>query len=94
MSDNDIIIGFATIVVFGVGAQWVGRRSGIPSLLLLLPAGVLAGAVFGLVDPEQLFGDALFPGITLLVSLLLFQAALGLRVRDLPAPLEARCCGS
>ena len=84
MSDNDVIIGLATIVVFGVGAQWIGRRSGIPSLLLLLPAGVLAGSVFGLVEPEQLFGDALFPGITLLVSLLLFQAALGLRVRDLP----------
>ena len=84
MGDNDIIIGLATIVVFGVGAQWIGRRLGIPSLLLLLPAGVLAGAGFGLVDPEQLFGDTLFPGITLLVSLLLFQAALGLRVRDLP----------
>ncbi len=84
MSDNDVIIGLATIVVFGVGAQWIGRRLSIPSLLLLLPAGVLAGAGFGLVDPEQLFGDTLFPGITLLVSLLLFQAALGLRVRDLP----------
>ncbi len=83
MSDNEIIIGLATIVVFGVGAQWIGRRSGIPSLLLLLPAGVFAGAL-GLVDPEQLFGDTLFPGITLLVSLLLFQASLGLRVRDLP----------
>ncbi len=84
MGDNDIIIGLATIVVFGVGAQWIGRRSGIPSLLLLIPAGVLAGPVFGLVDPGQLFGDTLFPGITLLVALLLFQAALGLRVRDLP----------
>jgi NhaP-type Na+/H+ or K+/H+ antiporter len=84
MPDDQIIIGLATIVVFGVGAQWIGRRSGIPSLLLLLPAGVLAGAVFGLVNPEDLFGDTLFPGITLLVSLLLFQAALGLRVRELP----------
>jgi NhaP-type Na+/H+ or K+/H+ antiporter len=84
VGDNEIVIGLATIVVFGVGAQWIGRRSGIPALLLLLPAGVLAGGVFGLVEPEQLFGDALYPGITLLVSLLLFQAALGLRVRDLP----------
>ena len=39
MGDSDIIVGLATIVVFGVGAQWIGRRSGIPSLLLLLPAG-------------------------------------------------------
>ncbi len=84
MGDNDIIIGLAAIVIFGVGAQWIGRRSGIPSLLLLLPAGVLAGPVLGLVDPGQLFGETLFPGITLLVALLLFQAAQGLRVRDLP----------
>jgi NhaP-type Na+/H+ or K+/H+ antiporter len=84
VGDNEIVIGLATIVVFGVGAQWIGRRSGIPSLLLLIPAGVLAGPVFGLVEPEQLFGQTLFPGITLLVSLLLFQTALGLRVGDLP----------
>ncbi|HZJ26910.1 MAG TPA: sodium:proton antiporter [Acidimicrobiia bacterium] len=84
MSDSEIIIGLSTIVVFGVGAQWIGRRAGIPSILLLLPAGVLAGGVLGWVEPEEMFGDTLFPGITLLVSLLLFQSALGLRIRDLP----------
>lgn len=84
LSDNEIIVGLATIVVFGVGAQWIGRRLGFPSLLLLLPAGLLAGDVFGLVEPEELFGDTLFPGITLLVALLLFQSGLQLRLSDLP----------
>jgi NhaP-type Na+/H+ or K+/H+ antiporter len=84
MSDSEIIIGLATIVVFGVGAQWIGRRTGVPSLLILLPAGLLAGDVLGLVEPEKLFGDLLFPGVTLLVSLLLFQSGLQLRLRDLP----------
>lgn len=83
MSESEVIVGLSTIVVFGVTAQWIGRRFGIPSILLLLPAGVLAGGVLGWVDPEELFGETLFPGITLLVSLLLFQSALGLRVRDL-----------
>ena len=83
MSENEIVVGLSTIVIFGVAAQWVGRRTGIPSILLLLPAGMLAGGVLGWVEPAELFGDSLFPGITLLVALLLFQSALGLRVRDL-----------
>lgn len=83
MSDNEIIVGLMTITVFGVGAQWIGRRLGFPSLLLLLPAGLLAGDVFGLVDPQELFGDTLFPLVTLLVALLLFQSGLQLRLSDL-----------
>jgi hypothetical protein len=38
LSDTDIYI-----AVFGIGGQWVGRRLGFPSLLLLLPLGLLAG---------------------------------------------------
>lgn len=84
MSDNEAIVGLVTIVVLGIGAQWIGRRLGFPSLLLLLPAGLLAGDVLGLVDPEALFGDTLFPLVTLLVALLLFQSGLQLRLSDLP----------
>lgn len=83
MTDNEIIIGLATIVVLGVGAQWIARRRSFPSLLLLLPFGLLAGSVLDL-EPEQLFGDTLFPGVTLLVGLLLFQSGLGLRFGELP----------
>ncbi len=84
MSDNQIILGLATIVLFGVGAIWIARRRAFPSLLLLLPAGLLAGSVLDLVEPEKLFGDTLFPGVTLLVGLLLFQSGLQLRLVDLP----------
>ena len=85
---DDAIVGLTTIVVLGVGAQWIGRRVGFPSLLLLLPAGMIAGDGLGLVDPEALFGETLFPLVTLLVSLLLFQSAQQLRLADLPR--EAR----
>ena len=84
LSDNQIIVALATIVVLGVGAQWVGRLLGFPSLLLLLPAGLFAGDVTGLVEPEKLFGETLFPLVTLLVALLLFQSGLKLRFADLP----------
>ncbi len=84
LSETDILVALATIAVFGIGAQWIGRRLGFPSLLLLLPAGLLAGDVLGLVEPEKLLGDLLFPLVTLLVALLLFQAGLQLRFADLP----------
>ena len=56
----------------------------IPVALLLLPLGLLAGDVFGLVDPEALLGDLLYPTVSLLVALLLFQSGLQLRFADLP----------
>ena len=79
LSETDIYLAVATIVVFGIGGQWIGRRFGFPSLLLLLPLGLLAGDVLGLVQPEALLGDLLFPTVELLVALLLFQSGLQLR---------------
>ena len=89
MDQNEIFLGFGTIIVFGIGAQWIGRRSGIPSLLLLLPAGLLAGDVLGLVEPVELFGDLLFPLVSLLLSLLLFQAGLQLRLQSFPREIRS-----
>jgi len=85
LSANEITIGLASIIVIGVAAQWIGRRFEFPAILLLLPAGFAAGAV-NLVDPDELFGPTLFPLVSLLVALLLFQAALQLRFGDLPGP--------
>jgi NhaP-type Na+/H+ or K+/H+ antiporter len=83
LSNNDIVVGLTTIIVFGIGAQWIARRLDFPSILVLLPLGLAAGEL-GLVEPEKLFGDTLFPLVTLLVSLLLFQAGLQLRLTELP----------
>lgn len=83
MGSTEITIALGTIVVFGVGAQWLGRKTGIPSIVLLLFAGIIAGPVAGLVDPEALFGELLDPAITLAVGLLLFDSGFELRLRDL-----------
>ena len=84
MDADQVIIGLSTIVVLGVGAQWIARRRDFPSLLLLLPAGLVAGNLLDL-DPEALFGDTFLPGVTLLVGLLLFHAGLQLRFTELPS---------
>jgi len=82
-STNDIIVGLAAILVFGIGAQWIARRLDFPAILLLLPLGLAAGEL-GIVEPDTLFGDTLFPLVTLLVALLLFQASMELRLTELP----------
>lgn len=75
---SDLAIGLAAIVVLGVGTQWLAARLKVPVILLLLVAGVAAGSS-SLVDPEHLFGETLFPAVSLGVGILLFEGGLGLR---------------
>lgn len=88
MDATEVTIALASIVVFGVGAQWLARRTGLPSIVLLLLAGIFAGPVTGLVDPEELFGEALDPLVGFAVGLLLFHAGLTLRYSELPRGLN------
>jgi len=88
MDATDVTIALGTIVVFGVGAQWLSRLSGIPSIVLLLFAGIIAGPVTGLVDPEKLLGDTLDPMISLLVGLLLFDSGMSLRWSQRPKDVD------
>ncbi|HRW39659.1 MAG TPA: cation:proton antiporter, partial [Aquihabitans sp.] len=73
-------VAIAAIAVVGVGAQWLAARVRVPSVLLLLPAGVLAGPVTGLVDPDELLGEALFPVVAVAVGLILFEGGTSLRL--------------
>jgi NhaP-type Na+/H+ or K+/H+ antiporter len=78
--ETDIMIGLTSIVVFGVGAQWLAAQLRVPAILLLLAAGVIAGPVTGLVVPDKLFGELTFPFVSLAVGLLLFEGGLSLRL--------------
>ena len=64
----------------GALAQWIAQRSGLPAVVLLLALGLLVGeAGFGLVQPAAL-GSGLEPLVGLLVSLVLFDGGLNLRL--------------
>lgn len=79
----DLGFALAAVVVLGVGAQWAASHLGVPSILLLLAVGVVAGPdVADVVDPDAMLGDLLFPAVSLAVGILLFEGGLGLRVRD------------
>jgi NhaP-type Na+/H+ or K+/H+ antiporter len=81
--EEHLLLGLAAVLVLGVGAQWLAWRLGLPSILLLLAFGFVAGPVTGLVDPDALFGRLLFPLVSLSVGLILFEGGLSLRLRDL-----------
>lgn len=72
----------ATILALGVGAQWLAWRLRLPSILLLLSFGLLAGPAAGLLDPDALVGPLLLPGISLAVGLILFEGGLSLKLRE------------
>lgn len=81
---EELLLGIASIVVFGVGAQWLAWRLRLPSILLLLLAGFIAGPVTGLIHPDELLGPLLFPVVSVSVAIILFEGGLTLRLAELP----------
>jgi NhaP-type Na+/H+ or K+/H+ antiporter len=81
---GDLLFGLASILVLGVGAQWLGWRLRLPSILLLLLFGFVAGPVLGIIEPDLLLGDVLFPLVSISVAIILFEGGLSLRLAELP----------
>lgn len=79
-----ILISLAAVIVLGVAAQWIAWRVGVPSILLLLLFGFLAGPVTGFLDPDALIGELLLPSVSLAVALILYEGGLTLSLAELP----------
>ena len=77
------LLSLASILVLGIGAQWLAWRIKLPVILLLLIAGFLAGPVFGFLDPDHLLGETLFPIVSLAVAIILFEGGLTLKLDEL-----------
>src|SRR6056297_2506303 len=78
-----ILIDISVVVLLGIGAQWLAWRFQLPSILLLLVVGFLAGPVVGLLDPQALQGDWLFAFVSLSIGIILFEGGLSLRLSEL-----------
>jgi NhaP-type Na+/H+ or K+/H+ antiporter len=78
MTTSQVLLGTGLIVVLAVGSQVVASRLRVPAVVVLLPAGFAAGALFSDVDPDRILGHAFEPIISLAVAAILYNA--GLRV--------------
>jgi len=76
---------FAIALIGGLAAacQWLAWRIRLPAILFLLLAGIGAGPVAGWLQPAALFGDLLFPFISLGVAVILFEGSLTLKFADI-----------
>lgn len=80
---NEVLFQIVAIVALGMVAQWVAWRVRLPSILLLLGCGLIAGPITGYLKPDELFGELLLPIVSLSVSIILFEGGLSLRLREL-----------
>lgn len=62
---------------------WLAWRLKLPSILLLIIAGICLGPVFNVIDPDDLFGKLLNPIVSLAVAIILFEGGLGLNTAEL-----------
>jgi len=77
------LFGVALILILGVGAQWLAWQSRLPSIVLLLLAGFVAGPVLGLLDPAVVQGKWVNPFVSVSVGIILFEGGLNLRLSEL-----------
>ncbi len=80
---EEILVYLSAILVLGIGAQWLAWRMGLPSILVLLIFGILAGPITGLLDPDRIFGPLLVPMVSLSVAVILFEGGLNLKIDEL-----------
>ena len=76
MSASQIFFGVALTVGLAVACQIVAGTFRIPAIILLLPVGFAAGALIPAVNPDQLFGAAFPPLVSLAVAVVLFDGGL------------------
>ena len=78
------LISLSFILLAGMLCQWLAWRVKYPAIIFLLAAGILAGPVTKWLEPDQLFGDLLFPFVSLAVAVILFEGSLTLKLQNIP----------
>jgi CPA1 family monovalent cation:H+ antiporter len=79
MHSSDLLI-LSGVLFAGFACQWIAWRLKLPSILLLLLAGIVAGPVLGLLRPDEVFGDLLEPVVSLAVAVILYEGSMTLKL--------------
>lgn len=88
--EQAVLLELVLIIALGGGAQWLAWQVRLPSILLLLLFGFIAGPIARAalpdgslaLDPDHLLGDLLLPLVSLSVGVILFEGGLTLNFRE------------
>ena len=80
---TDLTIALAALALTGAFCQWLAWHSRLPAILFLLITGIMVGPLTGWFNPDDAFGDLLFPFVSLSVAVILFEGALSLKFREI-----------
>jgi NhaP-type Na+/H+ or K+/H+ antiporter len=83
LSANATLVGIGLVLVLAVASQLVAALVRIPSIVVLLPVGFIAGVVTRDVHPDLLLGRLLEPLVAIGVGLILFESGQRLRLTEL-----------
>ena len=81
--NESIVLSIAAIGVLALACQWFAWWVKLPAILFLLLSGIVVGPVYGWIDPDALFGDLLFPIVSLSVAVILFEGSLTLKFSEI-----------
>jgi len=70
------------ILVLGFASQVLAWWTKLPSILFLLLIGLGAGPVSGLLNPDIVFGELLFPIVSISVAIILFEGSMNLHFSE------------
>jgi len=84
MEIKDIVLLFAYVVTASALCQWIAWKLKLPAIIFLLGAGLFAGPVFNILNPDMLMGPLFLPFISLGVAIILFEGSLTLKLQDIP----------
>ncbi len=87
MPESHLTLALVSIVVLGVGAQWLAWRLRWPAIVVLMLFGLAAGPLTGLLVPQRDLGELVSPVVKLFVAVILFEGGLTLRWHEF---LEAK----
>jgi NhaP-type Na+/H+ or K+/H+ antiporter len=83
MTSSEIFVGLGLLLGLAVGCQIVATTLRVPAIVVLLPVGFIAGTLTNTIDPNELFGTAFTPMVSLAVAVILFEGGLDLNVKEL-----------
>lgn len=81
--EEHLLVDLAAVLVLGIIGVWIAWRLRLPSILVLLILGFIAGPVTGWMRTDAVFGNLLLPLVSLSVGVILFEGGLSLKMRDL-----------